>query len=281
MKNRWTDDEANTVVLEAVRLCRNDPLITIGDALYMSQKLIDEKRRKEFFTPHYRRTLFDRVEKEIKRQLDGSVPKQFPLTMTPQQTVVVQQDPPPPPPKPLDPIDMVLPVFRMLGESIGKALAEHAAPLMAEHLGKTMREALWQTMGVMRPPNGQQHNGANGGTHPAAEEKKEEPASKLPAKFDKHKICIVGFPEQFRHDLMKHYPHLDMRFVAGSAPAKQCKAVSENCEATFIMLKGSGHPVERALKSGSYVRVNGSSSDLKRILGARFPRTTSMEPAVH
>lgn len=81
MKNRWTDQEAQTVRDEAVRLCRHDPLITLHDALYRAQALLPQERRKKQFTDHYKKALLQRSEQEIKRQLDASLPKQFPLTI--------------------------------------------------------------------------------------------------------------------------------------------------------------------------------------------------------
>lgn len=271
----WKDDEERKVVAEAVRYCRHDALNTIGDALFMAQQVLPEERRKEILYPGFKRKLFDLVDAEIKRQVKNDIPKQVPLSMRQEhqsEPLVVE---PPAPPKPADPLDAVPALIRMFGEACGKALAEHLAPQLADKLGGTMKDALWNALGVMRTQataavatSKEEHKGnGNGG------------ASKLPAKFDKHKVCVIGFPDSYRKNLQQHFPHLDMRFISGSAPAHVAKQTSENCEATYLMIKGSAHKVEQTLKSGSYTRINGSETDLKRVLTAKFPRTTSMDPA--
>lgn len=269
MRLVWTNREENTVTDEAVRLCRHDPLVTIGDALYMAQKLLPESRRKAELTPFYKRALLERTQAKIDKA--QGTPKQFPLSLDPQH----QQRPleePAPVEKPKSSLELAVPLLRELGGAIGEAMArELKVPLAA-----TLREVVINALAGVVKMNG---NPSAAAPAPTPEPQPEKPQSRLPAKFEKHKVCVIGFPEPYRSNLAGLYPNLDMRFLSGDAPGHVAKATANACEHTFVMIKGSAHRVEQLLPSGRYSRVNGSQTDLKRLLSARFPRSTSMEPS--
>lgn len=255
---RFSKDEEMAVVDEAVRFMRaaaqRGDFPNMREVLEKAQGVLAEERRIKQIPVARFEKMAQQVTALLNEQLQVAAPK-------PQPT------PEPEKPKQLDPIATVGAMFRELGAGLGDALAKAVVPA----INAALREAL---SGVK----------INGQHHAAVPEEVAKPLPKgadtdLPAKFLKHKVCVIGFPESFRHNLAQQFPHLDMRFLNGDAPAHVAKATSANCEATFLMLKGSSHKVEQSLPNGTYTRVNGSQSDLKRILGARFPRTTAMEPA--
>lgn len=276
MKNRWTLDEEKTVLDEAARLLRHDPIMTMGDALYQGQRLIREERRKEFFTPHYKRALVGRVETLVEHQLKNKTPKQYPLTLDPTKQA---QPEPVAAPKPPTPAEQVEKLFDLFANHLANLLVARIAPEVTDTVAKRVQEALWQAIGTARP-NGNGHNHAAVAAAPGTIEIIEQPnrkATKLPAKFTKHKVCIIGMMDKQMHETKSRFPHLEFRFISGGAPSHVAEATAKACEGTYVMIKGSSHSVRAKLPNGC-VNINGSQSELYRTLEKRFPKNTSMEP---
>lgn len=277
MRNRWTLEEENTVTDEAVRICRHDTINTIGDALYMAQALIAENRRKEFFTPHYRRALIGRVEEKITKQLQRGQAKEYPKTMGP--APAQESQPPATPPAPAKPDLLQMFCAELVGQ-----LAEHLTPKLVEEVTKSVKAELASATGSIRisglattaAVSTEKNGHDNVGT--LAQQPKPE-ASKLPAKFETHKVCVIGYPDKFEQELKRKFKHLDFRFVASTTPTEQAKRVASNCERTYVMVKGGGERLAKSLGALPFSRINGSMSDLVRNLTAKFPVNTSMEPA--
>jgi hypothetical protein len=174
-------------------------------------------------------------------------------------------------------------MLREFGTALGASLAKELAPMIAGPIRDAISAA---------KANG---NGANGHAYSAGQEHSiaipahraaerlelnaNGSTSKLPEKFVTHKVAVVGLKNDQRQEIKKRFPHIDFRWLDNDANGSTIGNVTRQCECSFTMVKFIRHVSDRAV-IGQRVRINGGVSELARIISARFPPSTSMEPAV-
>jgi hypothetical protein len=257
----WNNEEKLRVADRAAALRRETPTLSSLDALYAGQDVLPEGRRKKEFTWHFKPSMLKRLsmlEERYRLEPDLYIPEA--VAQTPEQLIVDQQvagsspaslatEAPQPAPEP----PSLAAMCRELGTAFGAALAQQIAPALLN----AMRDALTAQLNQSMP---QQQD-----THPRYDDYwSTTPKPRAP------RIAVAGLLGAQQKTIKESFPNLDLRWLDNGAPGRTVKEVSRACDEVYLMTRFIAHKVQDAVPREKRVMVNGTVSDLTRLLGARY-----------
>lgn len=264
---RWTAEEVDQVCMRAVELLRNGTGYTKKNALREAQNnCIAEERRKKIFGTQLVLRMYKKIDEF------GAVPFKPVENPDLSKAVSAAASAAEAATKAAEVLTGTNPLIEFLKPLIAEfadSFARASAPILAKAIQDSVSRIV--VTADAKPIAAPAEVPLTAAEEAAARQ------AHLPQKFHKHKIAIIGLLGSQQAVIKQRFPHLEIRFLDGTANKAKVESVTATCEAVFPMIKFVRHVTWHGTQGGcARVDVNGGVSELARLIESRFPRTTSM-----